>query len=75
MNFGDGMRMMRALRDMSQIELSVLSGVNRDYLQKSEAGTWELKDADKAAIRKALDWSPEADALLEAAAVKAEVTA
>jgi transcriptional regulator with XRE-family HTH domain len=68
MNFGQGMRMMRALRGMSQIELSVLSSVNRDYLQKSEAGTLELKDAEKAAIRKALDWNEAADELLEAAA-------
>ena len=65
MDFGFRMRLMRAVRDMSQIELSVYAAVNRDYLRRAEAGELELNDDAKERIRQALDWTPEVDETLE----------
>lgn len=65
MQFSSGLRVMRAARRLSQIELVVKSGVNRDYVAKAERGEMELSQESQLAIRQALDWSPEIDALLE----------
>lgn len=68
MEFGRRMLAMRGMRALTQEELAAISGVNAAYICRIENGRQIPTMAEQAAIRKALDWSPEADALLEAAA-------
>jgi len=68
MNFGFGLRVMRAVRDVSQIELVVLSDVNKDYLSKTETGQFMLDDEAQQRVRQALDWPESTDAMLDAIA-------
>jgi transcriptional regulator with XRE-family HTH domain len=65
MNFGKGLRVMRAVRNVSQIELVVMAGVNKDYLSKTETGQFILDDEAQKRIRVALDWPESTDELLE----------
>lgn len=65
MSFGFGVRVMRAARNMSQIELAIKAGVNRDYLQKAERGDMVLNDQAQSRIRIALTWPEAIDPLLE----------
>jgi hypothetical protein len=65
MQFSLGMRVMRAVRGQSQIELSVISGVNRDYIRLAENGEMELTDDRQECIRKALNWPRSIDAALD----------
>lgn len=68
MDFGSQMRVMRAARKLSQLELAQVTGIPNTYLSNIETGL-ALPNADwESRIRVALRWPPRADeafALLE----------
>lgn len=68
MDFGRRMRAMRIMQGLKQTELEALCGIDTAYISRIETGRQIPTAAEEDAIRSALDWSPEADALLEAAA-------
>ena len=65
MNFGAKVAAMRAIRNMSQIALSIHSGINYDYISRAELGKREMSADQQSRIRIALDFPIELDVLLE----------
>jgi transcriptional regulator with XRE-family HTH domain len=65
MQFGDKLRVMRALRNVSQPVLSVKAGVGMSYISLTEAGKMNLKREQVDRIRLVLDWPQEADCILD----------
>lgn len=66
MQFGRGMKVMRALRDMSQAALSVESGVALTNIVRAERGAYNLKREQADRVRMALCWPKSLDAHLDA---------
>ncbi len=74
MDFASSLRTMRAVRNLSQLELAGLTGIPNTYISDMERGK-VLPSADwETRIRKALDWTPATDAML-ANIAKAECAA
>lgn len=65
MDFTHGMKVMRAVRKMSQTKLASASGLSMWAIGHAEAGRVNLNDSEKSRIRIALTWAPELDPLLE----------
>lgn len=65
MQFGRGMKVMRALRDMSQAALSVESGVALTNIVRAERGAYNLKREQADRVRMALCWPKEIDQMLD----------
>lgn len=61
MDFGTKLRMMRALRDLSQLRLSALTGIPNTYISHMEAGRMQPTPEWEADLRAALDWPADAD--------------
>ena len=65
LSFGSKTAAMRAIRNISQIALTHLSGVNYSYINQAENGKRQLNADEQFKVRLALDWPEELDALLE----------
>ena len=65
MDFGAKVKFMRMARDIHQEELEVLACVAKTYLSPIETGRMRPTERVEEAIRRALGWTPEADASLE----------
>ena len=65
MQFGKGMKVMRALRDMSQAALSVETGVALTNIARAERGVYNLKREQADRVRMALCWPKEIDTMLD----------
>lgn len=65
MQFGKGMKVMRALRGVSQAELALRVGVSFPYINRAESGRINLKREQEDRIRLELCWPKEIDHLLD----------
>ena len=65
MDFGTKMRIVRALRNMSQVELSAKSGVAMAFISRAERGKHLLKQEAQFQVRMALSWPETADQVIE----------
>ena len=61
MGFGDRMRLMRAFRKMSQVELERRTGIDQGVISKIEAGKVLPNDELRQRIRESLTWTEVAD--------------
>ena len=66
MQFGRAMRVMRAARDKSQVELSAETGIALTTIIRAEAGRVNLKREQADRVRMALCWPKSLDAHLDA---------
>lgn len=65
MQFGKAIRVMRAARDKSQVELSAETGIALTTIIRAEAGRVNLKREQADRVRIALCWPKEIDHLLD----------
>lgn len=65
MEFTHGMRVMRAMRRLSQVKLANASGLTLWTVSHAEAGRVNLNASEKSRIRIALVWPETIDPLLE----------
>mgnify|MGYP000960076201 CR=1 FL=1 len=65
MQFGRAMKVMRALRGMSQAALSVETGIALTNIARAERGAYNLKREQADRVRMALCWPKEIDHLLD----------
>jgi transcriptional regulator with XRE-family HTH domain len=69
MDFGTGLRVVRAVRGMSQRQVREITGIDPRYLSEIETGKIFANPEWDARIRAALGWTPAVDAALEALVV------
>ena len=65
MQFGKAIRVMRAAREKSQVELSAETGIALTTIIRAEAGRVNLKREQADRVRIALCWPKEIDHLLD----------
>lgn len=65
MSFGLMMQMVRVCRELNQKELAELTGINSGYISWIETGTMNPTQEQVLTIRRALNWAPWMDALME----------
>ena len=65
MQFGKAIRVMRAAREKSQVELSAETGIALTTIIRAEAGRVNLKREQVDRVRMALCWPKEIDHLLD----------
>ena len=65
MQFGKAIRVMRAAREKSQVELSAETGIALTTIIRAEAGRVNLKREQADRVRMALCWPKEIDHLLD----------
>ncbi|MHB9033890.1 MAG: helix-turn-helix domain-containing protein [Anaerolineae bacterium] len=65
MPFGLKMQMMRICRELNQKELAEIAGINNGYISWIETGMLNATAEQVQTIRRALNWAPWMDALLE----------
>lgn len=65
MQFGKAIRVMRAAREKSQVELSAETGIALTTIIRAEAGRVNLKREQEDRIRLELCWPKEIDHLLD----------
>lgn len=58
--WGAGVRTLRGIRDLTQVELAALAGVSQPVISRIENGSREVSDAVRIRIAKALDFDPHA---------------
>lgn len=63
-DFGKGMRVMRALRGMSQRDLEAATSIPNSYLSQVERGRWVLTESEIATVKAALGWDENVDKVL-----------
>jgi transcriptional regulator with XRE-family HTH domain len=65
MQFGKAIRVMRAAREKSQVELSAETGIALTTIIRAEAGRVNLKREQVDRVRMALCWPKEIDTMLD----------
>lgn len=66
MQFSDKLRVMRAVRNMSQMRLTLESGVCAQYVSRAEKGLRPLTKDEQLKVRIALSWPEDLDKHIEA---------
>lgn len=56
--WGEGVRTLRNVRDMSQVELASRAGVTQSTISRIESGARQISDAARVRIARALDVDP-----------------
>jgi len=61
--FGQQVRTIRTLRQMTQGELAAVAGLSRQAVNMIETGASNPQPTTVEALKRALNWSPDADSL------------